>query len=119
MKKTVILDTDFIINIVKNKIELSIKEKFPFPVEISILDKTLEELKNKPYEKLALHLIKDFKIIKTKKDDTVDNLILALIEKGKSLIIATQDKKLKEKLKKGKVPIITIRQQKYLFIEGF
>jgi rRNA-processing protein FCF1 len=31
-------------------------------------------------------------------------------------MVATQDKKLKEKLKKARIPVITIRQQKYLII---
>lgn len=114
--KTIILDTDFIINIIKNKIDLSLKEHFPYKVEIAVIDKTLEELKNKPYEDLARKIIKDFHIIKTKKDKQVDKLILSIIKENKDIIVATQDKKLKEKLKKGKIPIITIRQQKYLFI---
>ena len=114
--KTVILDTDFIINSVKNKIQIeaSIKQLLPFRVEISILDQTLEELKNKPLENLAKKSISKFKIIKTTKDKKVDDLILNLPKTG--LIVATQDKKLKEKLKKGKIPVITIRQQKYLIL---
>ena len=116
--KTVILDTDFILNSVKNSIELnsSIKSLLPYNVEIKIIDKTLEELKNKPLEKIARNLIKNFEIIKTKKNKPVDSLILDILKENNKTIVATQDKKLKEKLKKGKIQIITIRQQRYLVL---
>lgn len=116
--KTIILDTDFIINTVKNKIDIepSLKTLCNFNFTIAIIDKTLDELKNKPLEKISKTVISKFKIIQTHKDKNVDNLILDLIKNDKNIIIATQDKKLKEKLKKEKVGIITIRQQKYLII---
>lgn len=113
--KTLILDTDFILNAVKNHIDLeSIKPLFPSKIQISYIDKTLDELKNKPLENLAKRYIKNFTIIKTNKDKSVDDLILDITKKDKSIIVATQDKNLKEKLKKGKIQIITIRQQKYI-----
>ncbi len=114
--KVLILDTDFILNSVKNHIdiELSIKPIFQEKLQISYLDKTLDELKNKPLESLAKKAIKKFDIIKTNKDKPVDGIILELIEKDKSVIVATQDKGLKEKLKKAKIQTITIRQQKYI-----
>jgi len=117
--KTIIVDTDFIINALKSKIELeySLKELFPYKVEITLLDKTLEELQNKPYGKLAKRLLSGFRIIKTSKEKTGDELLLELVQKNKNIIVATQDKKLKEKLKKGKIPIITIRQKKYLIVD--
>ena len=114
--KTVILDTDFIINSVKNHIDIeeSIKSITEYKVEVSYLDKTIDELKNKPLEKLAIKLINSFKQIKTKKDKTVDELILDLTKKDPTILVATQDKELKEKLKKGKIQVISIRQQKYI-----
>ena len=118
--KTIILDTDFIINAVKYKISLesSIKEISPEKCIIAIIDKTLDELKNKPFEKLSKELIAHLNIIKTKKDKTVDELILGLYKENRDIIVATQDRELKEKLKKGRIPIITIRQQKYLVLYG-
>ncbi len=118
--KTIILDTDFIINAVKNKIHLesSLKEISPEKCNIAIIDKTLDELKNKPYENLSKQLVANFEIINTKKDKTVDELILESCKENKGIIVATQDRKLKEKLKKGCIPIITIRQQKYLVLYG-
>lgn len=116
--KTTILDTDFIINCIKNKIDIetSIKTALTDKTEICIIDKTLEELKNKPLEKLATKFISKFKIIKTKNDKTVDNLIMDLVKNNQKIIVATQDKNLKEKLKNRKIPVITIRQQKYLIL---
>ena len=116
--KTIILDTDFILNSVKNKIdiEISIKKICPFNVQISILEKTLDELKNKPLSDIAKKIISKFHVIKTDKSDAVDDLILDYAKSNKDVIIATQDKNLKEKLKKGKIAIITIRQQKYLIL---
>lgn len=116
--KTIILDTDFIINSIKNNIdmEMLIKELCIDQVKISLLDKTIEELKNKSLENIILSRIKKFDIIKTKKNNNVDNLIMDLIKNRKNIIVATQDRKLKEKLKKGKIPIITIRQKKHLIL---
>lgn len=114
--KIIILDTDFIINAIKNHIdtEHSIKELFMDKVEISYIDKTIDELKNKPLEVLAKKYLERFKKITTNKDKSVDNLILELIETKRGIVVATQDKLLKEKLKKRKIQTITIRQQKYI-----
>lgn len=112
--KTIILDTDFILTSVKFKIDIKeqLKQLCDFNFNISYLDKTLDELKNKPNENLAKTLISNFNIIKTTRDKSVDELILDI--SNSNTIIATQDKELKEKLKKGKIAVITIRQKKYL-----
>ena len=116
--KTVILDTDFILNSVKNHIDIetSIKQLCPYTTKIVILDKTLEELENKPSSEVAKKLIQQFHILKINKNKQVDDLILEYCKKDNNTIIATQDKKLKEKLKKEKIAIITIRQQKHLIL---
>ena len=113
--KTIILDTDFILNCVKWKIDLKneLKRICDFSFEICVIDKTIDELKGKQNEAIALNFIKDFRIIQTLRDKPVDELILAL----KDVIVATQDKELKEKLKKGRFPVITIRQKKFLMIQ--
>ncbi|MEK6953002.1 MAG: hypothetical protein AABX29_08365 [Nanoarchaeota archaeon] len=112
--RTIILDTDFILTSVKFKIDIEqqLKKLCDFNFNISYLDKTLDELKNKPNEKLAKAVISNFNIIKTTRDKSVDELILNISDNN--TIVATQDKELKEKLKKGKIAIITIRQKKYL-----
>jgi rRNA-processing protein FCF1 len=110
--KKVILDTDFIINCLKNKIDIleELRNLLDINYKVYIIDKTIDELKNKPLENLAKKFVKKVSIIQTKKDKSVDDLVL----EQKDAIVATQDKGLKEKLKKAKIPIITIRQKKYL-----
>ncbi len=116
---SIILDTDFILHSIENKVDLfeEIRRISNFNYKLYILDKTLDELKNKKHEKLALTLLKNrVEIIKTKKDKIVDDLILGL--KMKNMIICTTDKELKEKLKKRNIPVIHLRKRKYLVIEN-
>ena len=116
MGKIVILDTDFILRAVKNNIDINtdIKSIVPYKCEIAVFDSTFDELKNKPLSKIAVDYIKKYKILKNSERKPVDELIIELVDRKKDVIIATQDRKLKEKLKKRKIPVITIRQQKYL-----
>jgi len=97
-----------------------------FNYELYILDKSIEELskiiekakgKEKRAAKTALALIKkkNIKIIKThEKKLDVDSILLNKAKKG--AIIATQDAELKQKLKKIRVPYITLRQKKYIIM---
>lgn len=104
-----ILDTDFLINVIKYRINI---EEIKNP---AIIDKTLDELKKTTSNgRAALKLIKlkNFKIIKTKKDKIVDDLILE--KASKEDLIATQDKKLKQRLKEKQIRTITVRQKKYI-----
>ncbi len=94
-----------------------IQENYPGE-KIAVMDKTLDELKkvNNPNARAAIHLIKlkEIKIVKTKKDKIVDELILDKV-KSKD-IVATQDRNFKRKLKEKDVKAITIRQKKYVSI---
>lgn len=112
----IILDTDFILTGLKYKIDIleQLRKALNFNYKVCILDQTINELKGKPLEKLALKFIQKLEIIKTKQDKKVDDLML----EQKDAIVATQDKGLKEKLKKAKIPIITIRQRKYLILKN-
>jgi len=120
--KQIILDTSFILTALKFKIDIKselnkiLDEKFT----IHIIDKTLNELKNKPLEKLSLEILKKInsKIIKTSKDKNVDSLLIDYSKSHKKVFIATQDRALKEKLKKRNVRLITIRQKKYLKVQN-
>jgi rRNA-processing protein FCF1 len=107
--KKIILDTNFLLTAIKFKIDIFSQLQ---EYDIYILDKTLKELENKKNEKLAKELIEkhNIKIIKTSNDKYVDDLLLEY----KDFIIATQDKELKEKLKKAKISTISLRQKKYL-----
>lgn len=117
MMFTIVLDTNIILDAVKFKVDLinEINKTCNFQYKIAILDKTLNELKNKKNSKLAFQLIsKDIKIIKTDKG-YVDDLLLKL---DKNHIIATNDRELKMRLKKDNRIVITLRQKKYLIIEN-
>ena len=114
----IVLDTNIILDTIKFKVDLfaELKRICNFNCTIAILDKTLKELENKPNSKLAFELLKKkkVKIIKTDKG-YVDKLLLKL---NKNYIIATNDKELKNKLKKDNKKIITLRQKKYLITEN-
>lgn len=114
----VILDTSFILTALKFKIDIKsqlseiLDEKF----SIHYIDKTLNELKGKPLEKLAKLILKNMKAIEisTSSKTNVDNLILEHVETHQDDLVATQDIALKEKLKKRNIRLITIRQKSRL-----
>ncbi|MBW2973522.1 nucleotide-binding protein [Candidatus Woesearchaeota archaeon] len=122
--KTVILDTDFLIHCASFKIDyVEELKRILESHKAFIIDKTIDELnsiiekkkgKAKAAAKLAKAILKAKKIpkIKTKKDKIVDELILEKIRKD--FIIATMDAELKRKLKKKGIPVVVIRQKKYL-----
>ena len=110
----VILDTNFLLSCLNFKIDfISEIERILNPgSSLNIFEGTLKELEGKKLGKLALEIIKSKKmnIIKSK-NSYVDEDILNL--KG-DYIIATNDKEL---IKKLKLPIIRIKQKKYLILE--
>ena len=116
--KTIILDTNFIISALKNKINLNLDKIISSNYQLKIIDKTINELEklNNKDSKLAIKIIEKNKIkkIKTKEKD-VDWAIIK--NSNKNTIVATLDKKLKQKLKSKNIPIITIRQKRYFKIE--
>ena len=115
----IIIDTDFLLHSVTNKVDIftELKRVCDFSFKVYIIDQTLRELKNKKNEKLALNLIKNkIEIIEIGKNKPVDDLIFGL--DMTNLIVCTNDTKLKEKLKKRNIPIISLRQGKYLVIEN-
>ena len=96
------------------------------PYELYIIDKTFDELekiittgKNKAAARFALKFIEktQFNIIKTEiNKNNVDKEILALDEGN--IIVATQDKDLKKKLKEKRIPVIIVRQKNHLILEN-
>ena len=128
--KKIILDTNFLVSAVRFKVDLfsEIKRICSFNYQICVLDKMVDELKkltetgeprDRAAAKISIELIKkkNIKIIKNitknKRVKNIDLLILNLIKKG-NFIVATQDKELKREIKKKEVPIIVLRQKKYL-----
>lgn len=124
--KKIILDTDFLIHCAKLMIDYTaeLTRILDFKFEPVIIDKTLDELngvidrsrgKEKEAAKLAkiILLHKKLEQIKTAKNRIVDVLILNIVNKDE-YIVATMDAELKQELKEKKVPVIVIRQKKYL-----
>ena len=113
------LDTDFLVNSIKHKVDFASQILDSFPnAKFAVFDKSFDELKKigsiDSKTAIALIRIKGFKIIKTKKDKTVDDLIVEIVKKHD--MVATQDKELKRRLKEKGIKIITIRQKNYVDI---
>jgi len=125
----IIIDTNLLMAIGQFKVDIFreldriITEKY----ELCIIDRTIDELKkikenqkgkHKTAAKLALAIVKSKqpKIIKSKEDKSVDDLIVDLAKKEK-IAVATQDKELKKKLKENKAKIIVLRQKRYLVLD--
>lgn len=116
--KKIILDTDFLLIALKHHVDIfdGLTNICDFGFEVFVVDRTFDELKGKQMEKLAVSFIENkLNVIYSSsehKGKTVDEILLNL--PFDDIIVCTQDKDLKEKLKKRKIPIITIRQKKYL-----
>ena len=108
----IILDTNFLIYCAKFKIDFfsEIDRICDFNYKIAVLDITLNELERVKPKGLPLikKYIEKIDIIKAE-EEFVDRELIRLSHNND--IIATQDIKLKRKLKK---PVIVIRQEKYL-----
>jgi len=118
----IILDTNFILIPMMFNVDIfsEIERICIFDYELSIIDRSLDELKNiktkeKRFIKPTLELIKKkgIKIIKTKDGKNVDEIIIETA-KEKKAVVATQDALLRKSLKKDKIPVIYMRQKKYL-----
>lgn len=97
--------------------------------ELCVLDKTEEELKkivetsSKKKEgfnaKLGIILLKqkNLKTLKSSSEEYADLAILNYAQKNaEKVVVATQDKELKKKLKSIPVRVIELRQEKYLVL---
>ncbi|RJQ21861.1 hypothetical protein C4580_01715 [Candidatus Woesearchaeota archaeon] len=125
--KTVILDTNFLIECAKNKVDIQteLTRILDFSFDIAVLDRTLEELdvvaarggKEGAAAKLArtILLTKKINIIATSGGHT-DKLLIERADDNH--IIATMDRELKQKLKKKKQDVIIIRGKKKLAVDG-
>lgn len=124
----IILDTNFLMIPTTQKVDIfeELKRVCDFSFELFIVSKTINELdkimidqsgKDKMAARLAKSLIdaKGVKIIDVP-EGHVDDLILR-VAKEKGYFVATQDKHLKERLRKDDVPVIFLRQKKYLVVE--
>ncbi|XRO76077.1 PIN domain-containing protein [Methanocaldococcus sp. 28A] len=125
----IVPDTNFLIYVFKHKInfdyeiERAINSKF----EIVILSPVKEELEKllrsrdlKGKEKLAINLalakIKNYKLINY--EGYADEAILNYAKENENVIVATNDKELKEKLMENNIPVMVVRQKKYFEVFG-
>ena len=115
--QTIILDTNFLVYLLEFKIDLfsELDRVTTSGYEIKILDKTVDELEKLSskniYAKIALSMLNKFEIIKTDSGKYVDDILVDL--DGPGVVVGTQDKELKDRLKGQK---LIIRQKKYLAI---
>lgn len=114
MKKA-ILDTNFILTCVKQKIDFLDEIKF-MGIMILIPEEVLNEIKKimnsgkklhfRENARLALKILNKNRFKKIKLGTTdVDKGLVIFAKKNKDVIVATLDKKLKEKIKKPKLVI--------------
>lgn len=131
-KKTqVIFDTNFLLIPGEKGVDIFSETEriLSEPYELCVLDKTEEELKkivevsSKKKEgfnaKLGIILLKqkNLKTLKSSSEEYADLAILEYAEKNaEKVVVATQDKKLKEKLRRIPVRVIELRQEKYLVL---
>lgn len=126
--KTVIIDTNFLLMPGQFKVDIysEIDRLIIGKHELAVLDRTLEELESltkkgtgadKRAAKLGLALLKakGLKIIATNQDKSVDDLLVELA--NKDIIVATQDKGLRARLKGSGASLIVLRSTKKLVLE--
>ena len=123
--KTIILDTNFLVDCLSWKVDFfrELERICPFTYKLAVVDKSVDELDmiiktGKQPVKIGARLSKQLiqkgriKVIPTSKKGYTDTLILN--ETDKNTVVATQDQGLKRRLKSKGIPIIVIRQKKYL-----
>lgn len=123
-RERVALDTNFVLLPFQLKVDVAqqIQELLP-GAEIYIPDEVIRELKRLTKAKgrvarearLGLAYARHFPIVKTSSGG--DQALVELAERG--YIIATNDKLLKEKIRKMGKAVIFLRQKKLLRIEGY
>ena len=135
MKTKIFLDTNFLLIPALFKVDIfaEIERVCDFNYELLILDKTIDELNNilstqrgkhKAAAKLAFQLTeqkikaKQLEVIETKTEDTSKNVDRLLLEiaKHEKIIVATQDKVLKQYLRLLGAKILDLRKKQYLVL---
>jgi len=128
----ILLDTNFILNCAKQKIDFvsltnelfdeEIEWVIPLEVEkeLELISKRKgEKTEDKKSAEISLEITKDFDKIVLIGDNSIENVDTGIVEyakQNKGIVVATLDKILKEKLQKYPVKILTIRNLKSLEI---
>jgi len=113
----IILDTNFLITAVKNKLNIFEELKGNEIFTLYSIIKELEEIskgnsKDAECARVALIILNAEGVKKIKSDGPVDPSLVELSKKG--YVIATQDKNLRTKIKRRKGRVVIIRQNKKL-----
>ncbi|ENN96634.1 hypothetical protein J422_01303 [Methanocaldococcus villosus KIN24-T80] len=124
----IVPDTNFLIYVFKHginfdyEIERALNAKFDIVI-LSPIKKELEDLlkrdlkgKEKMAIKLALSKIGKYKVVKC--EGYGDEAILNFAKNNKNVIVATNDKELKESLLNNNIPVMVVRQKKYFVVFG-
>jgi rRNA-processing protein FCF1 len=120
MVQKILLDTNFLIDMLRYRLEFSAFQDIEGGVEFFVSSEVLREIKSIASRKtkvgrlalIALKLIDErkIKVVQSLKK-TVDEDLVALA-KTKGFIVATNDKNLKERLKRENVRVICLRNKK-------
>lgn len=110
-----LLDTNFLVLPAQFGVDVfELLKEFGKP-ELFTLNLCLDELKKTPFERLAKQLIKEKGVrIEDTREGTPADFELCRIAKEKKMAVCTQDRELITRLKLDKVPVITLRQNRYL-----
>jgi len=116
----VLLDTNFFLDLIRYRNDFSLFENLEERVELFVTSEVVRELKSIANKKtkegrlalIALELIKNQKIrvVKSLKRNVDEDLIA--LARNEGFIVATNDKDLKEKLKKENIKVICLRDKK-------
>lgn len=131
-KKIVLLDTNFLLIPAQFRVDIfaELRRLCDFSYELAVLAATVDELdgiaadkeasaKNRRAAKLGLQLLKAKGVNVIKPDRKVfkstDKAILGFAIQGKgSVVVATQDRLLREKLRSAGVAVVVLREKQYL-----
>ncbi len=115
----VVLDSNFLLLPFQFRIDIfaELDKLLDVRYEVYVTKGVIEELKKikSRHAKGALSVANKLRVIET--EGSVDEALLKLA--SKEVIIATNDKFLKEKIKNKGAPVIYLRQRKYLAIDGY
>ena len=124
MEYKILLDANFVIDVVKNSIDL--KEELQKIVmggyKLVTISKVVEEVKSLEskgdrHTKTGLKLLESLKVpVIQSSEEHADNIILDMGRKDGSIIVATNDLILRKRLKEAGVKNIYIRAKKHLVI---
>jgi len=120
MTLKILLDTSFVLDIFRYKIDFLVFQEFNENVELFISEETLREIRSIANRKtkegrlaiVALKLVENeqIKVVRSLKKEVDEDLIY--LAKKEGFIVATNDKDLKKKLKKENVRVVCLRNKK-------